>query len=507
MEQVGRKVAVGALWMISLRLIERSVGFVSTLILARLLLPADFGLIAMAMTVFAFVEIAGQFGFDVALIRNREARRAHYDSAWTLQLGYAVFSAVVLALLAIPTAAFFNEPRLTAIVFALAAVALVQGLENIGIVDFRKNFEFGRDFRLMFTKKIIAFVVTVSLAVAFRSYWALLGGIAVSRVAGVVLSFWLHPFRPRLDVSEVRGLLNFSRWIVLGRVLGYFNERGPDFLVGRFLDAGALGLFSVSREVATLPTTELSFPIMRAVFPGYAAVAGDRSELASSFLTVQGVIVMLAVPAAAGIAMLADPIVRLLLGPNWLAAIPLVQILGLYGALTTFQATNASIFHVLGVPYYAAMMKAIEVGILLPAMLAVLWLGFGLLAAAWSVFAAQAVVIPVGMMLIGRLLGVTALDRVRVVWRPLTGTAMMVAAIYGVLQFTGRAGDAAQAAMQLSIVLPVAALTWAGAILGLWQFAGRPDGPERRLIELIRAKLGHAPQGGALGSSSASPDP
>jgi hypothetical protein len=83
----------------------------------------------------------------------------------------------------------------------------------------------------------------------------------------------------------------------------------------------------------------------------------------------------------------------------------------------------------------------------------------------------------------------------------------MVAAIYGVLQSTDHAGNAGEAAVQLSIVLPVAALTWAGAVLGLWQFAGRPDGPERRVIELLRARLGHAAKGGALDSSSARPDP
>ena len=159
---------------------------------------------------------------------------------------------------------------------ALAAVALAQGFENIGIVDFRKDFQYGRDFQLMLLKKLISFAVTMVLAYPLRSYWALLGGMVASRVMGVVLSYTMHPYRPRFDVSQIRSLMGFSQWIVLTRVIAYFGNRGPDFVLGRLLDAGSLGLFRVAREVATLPTSELLYPVMRAVFPGYAAVAHDR---------------------------------------------------------------------------------------------------------------------------------------------------------------------------------------------------------------------------------------
>jgi O-antigen/teichoic acid export membrane protein len=186
--KVGRQVAAGAAWMVGLKFIERGIGFVSTLILARLLLPSDFGLVAMAMAVFAFVEIAGSFGFDLALIRQRDASRAQYDSAWSLSVGYGALSGVALLALAYPTAAFFKEPRLLPVMAVLAAIAFVQGLENIGTVDFRKEFRFGKDFQLMLAKKLIAFVVTLALAVIWRNHWALLAGIAASRVANCCVS-------------------------------------------------------------------------------------------------------------------------------------------------------------------------------------------------------------------------------------------------------------------------------------------------------------------------------
>jgi lipopolysaccharide exporter len=489
--KVGRQVAAGAAWMVALKFIERGIGVVSTLVLARLLLPADFGLVAMAMAVFAFVEIAGSFGFDLALIRQRDANRAQYDSAWSLSVGYGAMSGLVLLALANPSATFFNEPRLVPVMAVLAAVAFLQGFENIGTVNFRKEFRFGKDFQLLLAKKLVAFFVTLALAFVWRNHWALLAGIAASRVSGVVLSFLMHPYRPQWDTSAVRELLRFSRWIVASRIIEYFNDRGPDFLIGRFLDAASLGLYRVAREVATLPTTELLFPVMRAVFPGYAAVAHDRSELARSFLTVQGTIVMMTLPAGMAIVLLADPIVRLLLGPNWLGAIPLIQILGIYGALTVFQATNVSVFHVLGVPQQAAALKVAEVLLLLPLLAWVMSQRYGLLAAAWGVVAVQAMVIPAGMVLIARLLGVGFADRLRVVWRSIVGVVLM-AGVISLLSITVMppATGWASAALQLLVAVPAGVLAFAATVYLLWRVANRPPGPEENLMTILRGRLG-----------------
>jgi len=344
----------------------------------------------------------------------------------------------------------------------------------------------------MLLKKLISFVVTMALAYLLRSYWALLGGIVASRVVGVVLSYTMHPYRPRFDVSQIRSLMGFSQWIVLTRVIAYFGNRGPDFVLGRLLDAGSLGLFRVAREVATLPTSELLFPIMRAVFPGYATVAHDRRALARSFLQVQGVIVMLTLPAGAAIVVLADPIVRLLLGPNWLPAIPLIQIFGLYGAVSVFQATNVSVFHVLGVPKFGAMLKAVEVLLVLPLMTWSLTQGHGLHGAAWCVFAAQGVTVPISMVLLARQLGIGWADRLRVTWRPLLGTVALVVSLCLTMRSTGPASNAFEAAWQLGTALPAAAVAFLACVWLLWRLAGRPAGAEMQMVDLLRRRLGRS---------------
>lgn len=488
MNTLDRKVTVAALWMVAARAVDKSIGVVSTAILARLLLPTDFGLLAMALSVLRFVEIGGQLGLDAALIRNRRPSRAHYDSAWTLSVCYALFSCLALAALAAPSAAYFAEPRLEAILLTLAAVALIQGLENIGTVDFRRDFRLAREFQLALGKRLFAFSVTVVLAGALRSYWALLGGIAAGQVFGVVASYRLHPYRPRFDFTEARSLLTFSRWVVLRGFVTYFVERGPDFLIGRFLDASALGLYRSAREIATLPTTELVTPVQRAVYPAYATVAHDRAALAHHFLMTQGVVVTCALPAAVAIAILADPIVRLLLGPNWLDAIAMIEILAWYGAATIFQFTGFPVFNVLGKPQLGAALKAVEVVLLIPSVALALHWGYGVGGAAWSMVGAQVLTVPIGMAMIGRLLGVTLADRLRLVWRPLLGTAAMAQTLL-LLAASPAASNAGEAALQLATALLVGPPVLVLVVLLLWSMSGMPDGPERKILALAREKL------------------
>lgn len=489
MTPLGKSVTVGALWMIALKFIERSIGVVSTIILARLLIPADFGLVAMAMAIFAILELAGQFGFDHAIIRNQNSTRSQLDTAWTLTICHGLLSGVLLALLAAPASVFFMEPRLENIVYALALIAAIQGFENVGIMLFRKDLKFRKDFNFFLTKKIIAFICTVSLAFAFKSYWALVGGILASRIASLVLSYIVHPYRPRLSFSSTRELFGFSKWILLTGILGYFRTRGPDFILGRLAGAGSVGVFRIANELATLPTTELMFPIARAAYPGYAKVAHDRTALKRTYLAVQGSIVMLTLPAGIGIVMLADPFVKALLGFNWLAAIPLIQILGLYGALRVFQTTNNAIFNVLGKPYINTALMALELLAVLPLLGWLIYSGHTIESAAWSYLAGSVIVVPCAVVLISRLLDLNFMDRLRITWRPLLGAALMASTLKLLLDGRGLSTGTVEALWTLLFAVPLGALVYAASVLGLWYLSGRPVGTEHKVLGIALGRI------------------
>jgi lipopolysaccharide exporter len=485
---VGRKVAVGALWMVGLRLLERAIGFVSTLILARLLVPADFGLVAMAMTVYAFVEVAGNFGFDLALLRDKDASREAYDSAWTLYVMYGVFAFLLLLALAWPAAQFHGDPRLVPVMAVLGLIALVQGFDNIGTVHFRKEFRFDAEFKLMLYRKLVAFAVTVSLAVAFRNYWALIGGMVAQRATGTVLSYTMHPYRPRFNLTHARALFGFSRWLVLARLMECLKNRGPDFMIGRHLDLAALGLHRLSLELATLATSELMLPILRAVFPGYAAVAHDRQALASSFLRVQGSIVLVTLPVGLCFVLMPDLVVRALLGTNWLGATPLVMIFGLSGCLSMFQLTSLAIFEVLGQPQRSMWLRLTENVLLLPSVAIALWSDAGLIGAAWCWVGVQILLVPLSAWLIHGLLPLTLLQRLSVLWRPALGAVLMAVVIHAVRPWLPAVESSVAAFAQLLGLAALAVVGFAAMVFGAWWAAGRPSGPESSLVEWILSK-------------------
>ena len=344
MHSINRKMAKGASWMVLMRFAERGLGLISTIILARLLLPADFGLIAMAMSIIAILELLSEFGFDWALIQNQSAERRHYDTAWTFNLLFGLSVASLLVLIAQLAAQFYNESRLEIVIYALALGTVIRGIENIGVVDFRKHMEFNREFYFLFGKKLITFCVTVPAAFMLRNYWALVIGSLVGRLAGVALSYLMHAYRPRLSLAARHELFHFSKWLFINNILTFARIRSADFVIGRITGTQSLGLFSVAYELANLPTSELIAPINRAVFSGYAKMSGELAVLSRGFLNVMSVIALFALPAGAGVAATADLIVGVFLGENWLAAVPLIQLLAVFGIMSAMQTNTAYVY-------------------------------------------------------------------------------------------------------------------------------------------------------------------
>ena len=304
------------------------------LILARLLEPSDFGLVALATAFVAAVELLTNFRFDVPLIHNQSAPREEYDSAWTLNLLLAGTLAAFLLILSLPAASLFDEPRLTSVICALALASAMDGAQNIGIVNFRKNLEFRKEFTFTTMRKVSSVAVAITTAWLFRSYWALAAGILTSSVVGLAASFAMHAYRPRLSLAASRKLLAFSKWLMVDNLIQFLRTRSSDLLIGKLIGAGSLGLFNLAQETATLAQATITAPINRALLPGYSRLQDDLESLRESYLATVGITTLISVPMAVGIASVAPLLVPLLLGNRWLESIPLIQLLGLAPAVS-----------------------------------------------------------------------------------------------------------------------------------------------------------------------------
>ncbi len=470
--------------MLLARVAERGLGLVSLLILARVLVPADFGLIAMAMSVIAFVELASTFGFDLALIQREHLTREHYDTAWTLQIAFGLLSAALIVALAYPSAWFYDEPRIIPVMLVLAASRGVQSFENIGTVDFRRRMDFSREFRFSAWKKIVGFVITVALAVAFRTYWALIAGVLAGRVTGLILSYTMQPYRPRFSLAARDDLFSFSSWVFVVGLASFASQRSSHFVVGRLLGPAALGLYTVGSEIALLPSTDLIAPINRAVFPGFARMTSDPESMRSAFVDILGVIWILALPASLGVAALAEPLVLTLLGNKWQDAVVVVQVLALAGALHAATSNHYSAWLALGKTRVTALIEGLHFVVLLP-LVVLLSRPLGLAGVAYAELAATMISVSVECLMISRALGLPRLAYLKGLWRPLIAATTMAIAVALLAAELAAGALAARPLLQLAATIPAGVLTYASILTMLWLLAGKPRGAESLLLERI----------------------
>jgi O-antigen/teichoic acid export membrane protein len=477
------QIAKGAAWMVLFRLFDRSIGIVSTAVLARLLIPNDFGLVAMAMAVIVFIELATAFGFELALIQMRAPEREHYDTAWTLNLLVACGGAVVTALAAYPAAAFYGDDRVAPVMLAIGAAWLVSGFENVGTVNFRREMDFGAEFRWLAGKRVIAFVVTMAAAFALHSYWALVIGTAAGRVAGVLLSYALHPYRPRpnLSLARARELFSFSGWVFGNNVLNVALDRVPHFVVGRLFGAQSLGAYTVAAEIANLASTELIAPINRAMFPGYARLTGDPPLFRKTCIEATAVIMLIALPVCMGIAVLAGPFVRLLLGAQWGEAVPLIQVLAVAAAVSAITSNNIAAYLALGRPYLATLILGVWLVVLVIGM-AVAGRGNGAIGVAWAELAAALASLAVSLPTLFTTIGIRAREYLGVFWRPLLASALMGWAIWAWLEPGFDADDALAASSQLLAGISIGCVVYPIAVAALWAFGRSRESVEAMLV-------------------------
>ena len=489
MTDLKQKVAKGAAWLVLFRLLERGIGFMSTLFLARLLVPADFGLVAMATSILAALELLSSFSFDLVLIQNQNAERRHYDTAWTFGLLFGTFNAFCMCAMASSAAVFFGEPRVEGLMYALALGPFIGGFDNVGVVAFQKDLELHKEFLFGLTKKLIGFSVTISLAFILHNYWALVAGMISLRVASLILSYRLHPFRPKFSLAAAGELFQFSKWLLLNNVLIFLNNRGTDFVIGKISGAQALGLYSVSYELANLPTTELVFPISRAVFPGYARLAGDPEQLRRAFLQVIGLVALLTIPAGAGIGLVAEPLVQLLLGSKWVDAVPLIQVLAAFGIVRSIHGPNGSIYLALGKPWIVAALQCVQLVIVIGLML-LLIPRLGPIGAAWAILVGAFTTMTLNYVMVLRELSLPLADLMAVVWRPFVAALAMTVTLIGISNHlwpleTG----VGPTAMRLAAMIAAGAVSYAVTLLVCWRFAGRPQGTELELITLATFRI------------------
>jgi lipopolysaccharide exporter len=489
---IDKKIAKGAAWMLAFKMSDKVIGLVSTLVLARMLVPADFGLVAMAMLLINALNLLVSFGFDVSLISNRNAGRDEFDTAWTFTVLFSAGCAAIMALLAIPTADFYHEPRLVVVILVLAVTFVIQGCANIGPVIFRREMRFDQEFKFLLSKRISTVVVTIPLALYMQNYWALVIGQFSGTLLSTIMSYVVSDYRPRFSLKAKVALFHSSKWLVINNLMFFINNNAAQFCIGRISGSQTLGVYSIAAEIASMPTTELIAPINRAAFPGYAKAATDIEVLRSSFLKVISSIALFAIPAGLGILAVADLMVPAVLGWKWLDAIPVIQVLAVYGVIQALQTNIGYIYLALGNLRLITIIAGVQAAVLLVLLIPSVYY-WAVQGAAWASLATIVLMIPVNQALIARCLKLSPTEFGKRLVRPLLAGLAMAGVLMLVKQTFTLEPVTLDYVLALLFCVAVGAVVYGTTIFVLWRLAGAPEGPEHFVVlklEQLLAKVG-----------------
>ena len=481
-----RKTANGAGWVVGWRMARRLLGFASTIVLARLLVPSDFGLVALATSIAGALEAVSSLGVEDAIVRARDPSRELFDTGFTINLLRGIGTAIAVAIAAWPTARFFGDLRLWPVMLALAAASLVGSLTNIGTVDFRRTISFDKEFVLLIVPRVIGAIATMTVALLTRSYWALVIGIVTSRVVGVMASYWMHPYRPRLGVSCWRELAGFSFWVWVIGLVQMIRDRLDQLMIGKLLGDRAVGFLSVSWEIAHLPTTELVGPLGRASFAGFSAAQYSGVDVGKMYMRVMGAVCLVALPTGIGVSAVAAPLVRLLLGTKWSAVAPVVALAAVVSVSAGLGLITTNVLTAFG-----KMKAQFQITCLFTVVRVLLLLFFipryGLLGAITAAGIGMALEFGTYIALAARQFGLAATTFLGAIWRPVVGVSAMAAMLtYTHLGWLPVGGSIGGAVVSVALASAAGAGVYCASVGLLWVVSGKPEpSAESDLTELM----------------------
>lgn len=477
------RVVKGTAWLGLASMIVNALSVISTFVLARLLSPADFGLVALGTTMMLIITEITELSLAQALVRHQAPTREHFDTAWSLNALRGFVLSTLFAAAAAPISRLYEDARLIEIILALAASIFLGSLANPYRVMLTRNLIFWQDFALNVGQKIAGVAVSISVAYVFRSYWALVAGILATQIVNIAISYIVYPYAPRFRLVHTRELFSFSAWLTAARVVDTLNWRFDTLFAGKMLGSVSLGHYSFGGTLAAIPTRETTTPLRQTFFPAFASMQGDNRRMAAAYQRGQAVLTAIAMPAGLGAALVADPLIRLVMGEKWVPAIFIVQALSVVFALQTIGSAVDSVCMAQGQTRLLFVRGLQMLAVRVPVIIAATTL-FGIVGLVFARAFTGLLTTLLNMLLARRLVGVSLLAQLGANARSLIASVTMAAAALGVESAVPFADTPSGYLIEVIAVGTTALATYVLVSFMLWTIRGRPAGPEHEISEL-----------------------
>ena len=334
------------IWVLASRTFIRFLSAVRTVILARLLAPAHFGLFAIASVAVEIVEVFSRTGFTEALIQKEGDIASYLDTAWVVQIIRGLALSAILVATAPLAAQFFREPDVTPLLRLVAVGVALRGFTNIAVVYFRKDLDFHKQSLYQVSGTLTEISVSIPCAFVLRNAFALAIGFVAANAAQLAASYLVHQYRPRfrLDLEKARELFRFGRWVLSTTIFEFLVKSLDTIVVGRLLQSTSLGLYQMAVRLANLGATEITHAISQVTFPTYSKVKHDAAKYRRAVISTLGLVAVVAIPISGFLFVFAPEGVPLILGQKWAPIVPVFQLLVLVGGLRSVTANFGAVY-------------------------------------------------------------------------------------------------------------------------------------------------------------------
>jgi len=429
----GSKTVSGLWWTVGTQVPGQISKFIISVVLARLLAPSDFGLLAMVLVFTGFATLFSDCGFSAALIQREKIDDRHYSSVFWITLAIGIVLAVIVTGSAPIIARFYKEPRLLGIValsgltFPLSSLSVVQK----AILSRRMNF------RLLGIIEIANIVISgvVAIALAFRGFgvWSLVWQSLAYFIVQAVAMGWFTGWKPRLifDRRAASQLFAYSANLTGFSVVNYWSRNGDNLLVGKFFGSAILGIYSRAFNLMLLPLSQITYVVSRVMFPALSRIQDDTPRVKNIYLRSISIIALLTFPLMLGLLAVADHFILALYGQTWAAVIPTLRIFCILGMMQSVFSTVGWIYQSQGRTDWMFRWEMFSGSLNIGAIIVGILIG-SIEAIAISLVVAGFILAPLAIGIPGRLIGVTLSDVVRTVWTALACASAMAIVVLGV---------------------------------------------------------------------------
>lgn len=482
---VSQKTATASIWTIGGKFLARILDFVTLLVLARLLQPDDFGLVAIATSLLVIVEAVLDLPLVQALVRQSELSRAILKTAFTLSLLRGAVIVAAMLLMAWPFAWFYDEPRLFALIAVISLAPAMRSINSPGMVVFMQAFDFRRDFILDIGGKFLTLICSVSVAYMTGSYWSLAVGTVVGPAFSAVVSYIFAPVRPGFSLSEWGLFRDMIGWNSVAQILTSLTWQMDRLLLPRFTPLSTFAAFSVADNLASITHQTFVNPLMRPLMVAFARL-DDKPKLQVAYMKAIGAITLVATPLLIVLALLAEPLIHIILGEKWVMVAPILQVLCLVNLFSLPANLMPALAMVLDKTRYLALRTCLEFAVRTPvAIIAIPMLG--ITGAFYARFVTVFIAYVVSVIITKRLIGLSCLAQFWAFAKPLAVGIPAAAFLFSIEpQLSSMAPS-----FELAVVLVMAGgaalvFYWVSALL-VWRLMGRPAGLEALVVQRLCA--------------------